>query len=127
MQKIREMLMNDLDAAFKSIITANTREGRIMHRPEICEIISKLPAPRIYVTPEYALRVVRGYPRCGARKASLKMKQQDEIRRRYNSLPSDMRTLANLAKLLAQPAECFYITPLQISNILYELLHAKKN
>lgn len=127
MQKIYEMLMNDLDSAFTSIITTNAREGRIMFRNEICEMISKLPAPRIYVTPEYAMRVVRGYPRCGALKNSLKMKQQAEIRRRYYSLPPNMRTLSNLAKVLAEPAECFYVNPQQISIILYKVLHAKKN
>ena len=119
--------MNDLDAAFKSIITTNAREGRIMFRNEICEMISKLPAPRIYVTPEYALRVVRGYSRCGAKKGLLKMKQQDELRRGYYSLPPTMRTLSNLAKVLAEPAEFFYVNPQRIYLILFKVLHAKKN
>ena len=126
MCKVREMLMNDLDTIFKSILVANNREGRIMYRKQICEQISRMPAPRLYITPEYALRVVRGHPRCGAIKAQWSKRQQEEVRRRYYSLPEDARTLTNLAKALEQPAESFYIPPKQISNLLYQV-YAKNN
>lgn len=120
------MLINDLDSIFKSILIENNRCGRIMHRKQICEQISKMPAPRLYISPEYALRVVRNHPRCGALKAQGCKRQQEEVRRRYNSLPEDARTLSNLARLLEQPAESFFLPPKQISNLLYEV-YAKKN
>lgn len=126
MCKVREMLMNDLDSIFKSILVANNREGRIMYRKQICEQISRMSAPRLYITPEYALRVVRGHPRCGAVKAQWCKRQQEEVRRRYYSLPEDARTLTNLAKVLEEPAESFFLPPKQISNLLYQV-YAKNN
>ena len=66
MQKVKELLLTDLDKIFKSIVVANHRDGRIMTRREICNIIANFPAPRLYITPEYALRVFRGHRRCGA-------------------------------------------------------------
>ena len=127
MQKMHEMLMNDLDNLFKSILITNQLEGRIAYRLQICEQISKLPAPRLYVTPEYALRVIRGYSRCGAEIPSRRKRQQDEVRRRYYSIPEDIRSLPNLGKVLAEPAESFYLSPKQISNLLYRVYAKNKN
>ena len=126
MCKIREMLINDLDSMFKTILVKNNREGRIMFRKEICEQISRMPAPRLYITPEYALRVVRNHPRCGAVKPSRSRMQQEEVRHRYYSLPEDERTLTNLAKVLEEPAESFYLSPVRISRLLY-YVYGKNN
>lgn len=125
MRNINQQLLNDLDAVFKSILVTNHRDGRVMCRREICEQISKLPAPRLYITPEYALRVSRNYSRCGAYKTSA-YKMHQEVRRRYNSLPENMRTLANLSKVISEPAESFYLTPARISTLLYRVYDRRK-
>lgn len=125
MRSVNKMLLDDLDSIFKSILVSNTREGRVMTRRQVCDIIAKSPAPRLYITPEYALRVARGYPRCGAHKTT-QSKMHQEVRRRYYSLPTEMRTLTNIAKAISQPAESFYLTPENISALLYRV-YAKNN
>ena len=125
MQTVKEMLLKDLDEVFKSILISNHREGRIMSRRQICDIIAQHPAPRLYITPEYALRVFRGYPRCGAhiyRTASM----QQELRSRILSLPDDKRTLTNIAKVITQPAPSFYLSSQRIYDLLYKIYDRRK-
>lgn len=119
------MLLDDLDAVFKSILISNNRQGKIMSRKEVCELISKMPAPRLYITAGYALRVARGDARCGAHK-TISRDMHQEVRRRYHSLPPNMRTLTNIDKVIAQPAESFYLIPSRISKLLYQV-YAKNN
>ena len=125
MRNVNKMLIEDLDAVFKSILIANHRQGKIMSRREVCEQISKMPAPRLYITPEYALRVARGDSRCGANKTSWR-DMHHELRRRYNSLPPNMRTLTNIAKIIAEPADSFYLNPSRISKLLYRVYDRRK-
>ena len=120
MQNVNKMLLDDLDALFKSILVSNNRRGKVMSRKEVCEQISKMPAPRLYITPEYALRVARGDAHCGANK-TISRDMHQEVRRRYYSLPPDMRTLTNIAKVIAQPADSFYLIPSRISKLLYSV------
>ena len=127
MQTVKELLLTDLDKVFKSIITANHREGRIMTRREICNIIAKFPAPRLYITPEYALRVFRGHHRCGASTNSYRATDmQQELRSRILSLPENMRTIANIAKVIEKPAPSFYLSPYRIHDLLYKVYRRKQ-
>ena len=127
MQTAKEMLLKDLDAVFKSIVISNNREGRIMTRREICDIIAKSPAPRLYITPEYALRIFRGDVRCGARTNSYRVSaMQQELRKRISSLPKNMRSISNIAKVIAEPAPSFYLSPRRIYDFLYQV-YAKNN
>ena len=114
------MLLKDLEEVFKSIVVTNNREGRKMSREQVCKIISQSPAPRLYITPEYALRVFRNDRRCGAHtyRAS---DMQKELRSRILALPPDMRTTTNIAKVIAQPAPSFYLSPRRIYDFLYRV------
>ena len=125
MRTINKMLLDGLDAVFKSILVSNSLQGKIMFRREVCEQISKMPAPRLYITPEYALRVARGDARCGANK-TITREMHQEVRRRYHALPPNMRSLTGIAKVIAQPAESFYLMPSRISKLLYQV-YAKNN
>lgn len=125
MRNVNKMLLDDLDAVFKSILVSNNRQGKIMSRREVCELISKMPAPRLYITPEYALRVARGDARCGAYK-TISRDMHQEVRRRYHALPPNMRSLTGIATVIAQPAESFYLIPSRISKLLYQV-YAKNN
>lgn len=120
MQTAKEMLLKDLEEVFKSIVVTNNREGRKMSRKQVCKIISQSPAPRLYITPEYALRVFRNYPRCGAHTYRASAMQQ-ELRSRILALPPDLRTTANIAKVIAQPAPSFYLSPRRIYDFLYRV------
>ena len=127
MRTIKEILLNDLDEVYKSIVVANHREGRIMTRREICNIIAKSPAPRLYITPEYALRVFRGDRRCGASVSSYHATaMQQELRSRILALPENMRSLANIAKVIAEPAPCFYLSSYRIYDFLYKVYRRKQ-
>ena len=127
MQTAKEMLLKDLDAVFKSIVISNNREGRIMTRREVCDIIAKSPAPRLYITPEYALRIFRGDVRCGARTNSYRVSvMQQELKKRISALPKNMRSISNIAKVIAEPAPSFYLSPRRIYDFLYQV-YAKNN
>ena len=127
MQTAKKMLLKDLDEVYKSIIVANTREGRIMTRRQVCELIARSPAPRLYITPEYALRIFRGHPRCGTHTNSYRVAaMQQELRSRILSLPENMRTLANIAKVIAEPAPSFYLSSRRIYDFLYKVYDRRK-
>lgn len=127
MRTIKEILLNDLDEVYKSIVVANHREGRIMTRREICNIIAKSPAPRLYITPEYALRVFRGDRRCGASVNSYHATaMQQELRSRILALPENMRSLANIAKVITEPAPSFYLSSYRIYDFLYQVYRRKQ-
>ena len=127
MQAIKEILLADLDEVYSSIVAANNREGRVMTRRQICDIISKSPAPRLYITPEYAMRILRGHPRCGARTHSYRVAaMQQEMRSRVLALPENQRSLADIAKAIAEPAQSFYLSSRRIYDFLYQVYNRRK-
>lgn len=122
------MLLKDLDEVYSSIVATNHREGRVMTRRQICDIISKSPAPRLYITPEYALRILRGHPRCGARTNSYRVAaMQQEMRSRILALPENRRSLADIAKAIAEPAPSFYLSSRRIYDFLYKVYRRKQS
>ena len=125
MKSVKEQLLKDLDTIFQSIVKANIREGRKMTRRQICDIIASTPAPRLYILPEYALRVLRSNPGCGARSYHSSAMQQ-ELRFRYLALPENMRTLPNITEIIMQPAPSFYISSSRIYDLLYKVYNRRK-
>lgn len=118
-------LMHDLNTCYLSILRDNRSNGIELTRREICELISQCPAPRFYVTVEYARRIIN----CaieGRRRTrvlhSRRNAQHQEIFERYKNLPIDEQNNTGLAKLLNEPAPSFYFSAKQISNLLYKAL-----
>jgi 3-polyprenyl-4-hydroxybenzoate decarboxylase len=51
---------------------------------------------------------------------------QQELRKRISSLPKNMRSISNIAKVIAEPAPSFYLSPRRIYDFLYQV-YAKNN
>lgn len=118
-------LMHDLSACYHTILRTNRHNGIDMTRREICLLISCQPAPRFYVTLEYARRIINAEANGGSRTRATHTRrhaQHQEIYKRYKSLPPEEQNNTGLAKILNQPAPSFYFSAKQISNILYNSL-----
>lgn len=117
-------LLQDLDAIRKSIVVRNFKKNIIMPQSEICEIIAHSPAPRLYVTPERARRLLAGFPNCQASGSNNAMYQ--ELYKRYSELPPEKRNFLNLPAIIFQPAPSFYLSPLYIKKLLIKV-YGKNN
>jgi hypothetical protein len=120
MRSVKKEMLRDLDAAYRSIVVRNAKEGCYLSRMDVCKILAKSPAPRLYITPEYAMRVIKGHPRCQSSTYSTSRMHQ-ELLARYNSLPEGSRTLVNVEMIINQPAPSFYLSPIRISDLLYKV------
>lgn len=118
-------LVSDLDALFSSIVRDNEKKGVFMTRLQICELISKSPAPRLYITPEQARRLMYNYERYKAKKYSVSGKHE-EFYRRYVLLPANQRTYSNISRIIEQPAPSFYLSASYINRILYNIYDRRK-
>lgn len=117
-------LLADLDAVYKEIVTHNAKEGIIMNRLEICEVISRSPAPRLYISPEKAHRLTFNFEKNSARRDGREHRasaKHAEFYRRYMELPANMRSYHNICRILEQPAPSFYLSPHRISKLLYKV------
>ena len=117
-------LLQDLDAIRKSIVVRNFKKNIIMPQSEICEIIAHSPAPRLYITPERARRLLAGFPNCQASGSNNAMYQ--ELYKRYSELPPEKRNFLNLPAIIFQPAPSFYLSPLYIKKLLIKV-YGKNN
>lgn len=119
------LLIQDLNTLYLRIVRDNTRKGILMTRRQICDIISRSPAPRLYITPEYAQRVLRTFPKYSARHYGSGGKHL-ELYNRYAALPPEERTLSNLNKIIDQPASSFYLSSQYIYRLLYKIYDKRK-
>lgn len=113
-------LINDLDAAYTALIRDNEKKGIIMNRRQICARLSKTPASRLYITPDYARRILRNFPKYCASRYGATGKHK-ELFDRYSRLPPEERTLMNITKIINQPAKSFYLSPKYIYVLLYKV------
>lgn len=121
-KSIFSQLVHDLDVLYTGIVRQNSAEGRIMSRKEICEIISTLPAPRLYITPERARRLTFNFCKysAGTGRKYRAAAMNAEAHRRVLGLPKGMRTIQNVERVISQPAPSFYLSPSRINQILYK-------
>lgn len=128
-QSIISQLINDLDALYTRIIRQNAAENRIMSRKEICEIISKSSAPRLYVTAERARRLTFNFNKYCAKQGRCyrTAAMNAEVYRRVLELPKGMRTIQNIESVINQPAPSFYLSPSRINQLLYKAYDRDRN
>lgn len=121
---LSRQLLEDLDALFTKIVTRNSKEGIVMTRWDICELISRSPAPRLYISPERAIRLTYGFDKYSARHYHAGAHR--EFQRRYLALPENMRSPMNIQKILEEPAPSFYLSPYRIYKLLYKIYDRRK-
>jgi hypothetical protein len=125
MRKVKQEMLHALDQAYKAIVVTAAKEGRYLSRLKVCEIIANSPAPRLFITPEYAMRVIKGHPRCQSVTYGTS-RMHKELLARYEALPEDSRTFINIEKIINQPAPSFYLSPIRISDLLYMVYDRRK-
>lgn len=117
------ILLKDLRDYYDRIVSETRREGRILTRMEICHIIAQSPAPRIYVTPDYATRIVKSISQKKAfAQGSYRKKKHEELYRRYMSLPPEKRNKNGIRTIIEEPANSFFLSPYRINILLYKSL-----
>lgn len=118
-------LLRDLNEAYFTIVRDNQKKGIIMSRRQICELIARSPAPRLYITPDRARRLMFNYTKYRARKYQASGKHE-EFYRRYQQLPKEQRNSLNIQNLIDQPAPSFYLTAAYIDRFLYKIHDNRK-
>ena len=119
------LLIQDLDAAYTSISNHYRLNGIFKTRRQICDIISQSPAPRLYITPEYASRILKAFPKYSARRYGSTGKHR-ELYERYRSLPPEERNIDGIIKIINQPAPSFYLSSTYIYILLYRIYDGRK-
>ena len=123
MDNISPLLLSDLLALYTGIVQENFRNGVFWNRRKICIKIASLPAPRLYITPRYARRIILVMEKGRLRAHSpWRSRQHRELYRRWLSLPEAERTPESLDKILSEPAPSFYLSPARINILLYKAL-----
>lgn len=118
-------LLRDLDSLYTSIVVHNTKNDIRMQRKQICEIISRSPAPKLYITVDHARRILSNYHKHRASKYYNSAMHQ-ELWQRWQALPPEERTTARLQEIINQPAPSFYLSAKYIYVLLYKIYDRKK-
>ena len=113
-------LLSDLYSAYRQILRENTRLGLIQTRLQVCDRISRLSAPRFYVSPLYAKRIINSMSNGTPRASRQRLRLHREIYQRWLSLPESQRTDSALSDILTQPAPSYYLGVEHISRLLYK-------
>lgn len=115
-------LLYDLSLLYKSILSRNTQEGKIVTRAQICKEISLCSAPRFYITLDYARRVINNFTRGINTVRGTRNKKHLELYRRYLALPPEKRSINDIKEIIDSPAPSFYLSPHRINHLLYKSL-----
>lgn len=120
----KRQLLKDLEEAYYRILRQSRLEGKNLTRHQICDIISQIPAPRIYASPNYVNRLLReSTPKAKAYASSGK---QQEIIKRFAGIPVSERSIEVISSKLQQPAPSFYLSSKYIYILLYNLYDKRK-
>lgn len=118
-------LMRDLYSAYLQIVKENSDKGITMTRLDICRILSTIPAPRLYISVDFARRIIRTMEKGRQRAHSpWRFRQHHELFKRYLALPLERRNTAGIKEILSRPAPSFYLSPHRINYLLYKSLRA---
>lgn len=116
-------LLRDLYGAYQQILKDNNKAGITMTRIEVCRKLSTLPAPCLYISVDFARRIIRSMEKGKQRAHSpWRFRQHHELYRRYLSLPPEKRNTAGIKEILSRPAPSFYLSPHRINHLLYKSL-----
>ena len=114
-------LIEDLTVCYYSIL----RHSPNLTRMEVCRLIAKSSAPRFYVSPSYARRIIRditiGKPRATCSRAA---EEHRELYHRWQLL--DDKSPESLQQLLNSPAPSFYLSAHRINKLLYKYYDRRK-
>ena len=122
-------LIADLDALYTSILRRNIKEGILMSNEQIYQLMSESPAPRLYLSPDKAIRLAYNSSNKTIRICGHKFRsglKHQEFYHRLSSLPPSMRTPKNIINLLEAPAPSFYLGPDRIKKLLYKVYDRRK-
>lgn len=111
-----------LQALYNRIKSANGVNFRFLKQQSIWEMMAKEPAPRFYITPEYAARYITAYYKHGGRITSGNAAMIEELVKYYEIY---RKLYSNFAKwkiydmVVNSPAQSFYMSPQRIKEIIF--------
>lgn len=110
MNEVKIIRAQHLRKRFNELHREFQKQGKPYTMTEICRIISTEPAPRFYVTEEYACRCMNSI-----RSGQCASRQLRDLYRRY-------KRTGDIIKAINSPAPSYYLSGIRIYRILIETI-----